>query len=186
MDDHAIISLYWARDPQAITESDARYGRYLTALSRNILASAEDAEECVNDTWLRAWNTMPPQKPARLQLFFARITRNLSLNRYKALRAEKRGGGEMDLVLEELEDCLPSAASTEDAVLAQELAALLDHFLKTLPERERFLFLRRYFYAEPIAQAAGRCRIREDHAAVLLSRTRKKLRQFLAKEGYTV
>ena len=111
MDDHKIIDLYWARSQQAIAESDRKYGTYCRTIARNILPRLEDAEECVNDTWLRAWNAMPPQRPSVLQAFFGKLTRNLSLDRWRREHAAKRGGSQIELALDELEDCL--AARTE-------------------------------------------------------------------------
>ena len=113
MEDAAIIGLYWARDERAITASDEKYGKLCRALSQNILDSREDAEECVNDTWQRAWDTMPPQRPGSLRAYLAKITRNLSIDRWRAKRAEKRGRG-MDVLLEELEESLPAAPSAEE------------------------------------------------------------------------
>ena len=141
MEDSRIIALYWQKNADAIQETNRKYGAYCFAIADNILHSREDAEECVNDTWLNAWNAMPPQKPARLRPFLAKITRNLAFNRYNARSAGKRGGGGLVLV-------------------------------------------RRYFFTEPVAEIAGRYGLTANHVMVILSRTRKKLRVHLVKEGF--
>ena len=146
MKDSQIVELYWNRDERAIRETSTRYGRYCYAIADNILHDPEDAEECVNDTWMRAWNAMPPQRPGRLRMFLAKITRNLSFDRFQARRAQKRGGGEMPLVLEELEECLPSRDDVEGEVQARELERAVSEFLRVLPERECSVFLRRSFF----------------------------------------
>ena len=183
MEDQAIIDLYWARKEQALEESDRKYGGFCRTIAYNILHSLEDSEECVNDTWLRAWNTMPPQRPGVLQAFLGRITRNLSLDRYKAARADKRGGGQRPLALEELGDCIPSAASVEEALALEELTRLLDRFLRALPERECCIFLRRYWYVDGTKEIARRYDMAEGSVKSTLYRTRQKLRAALEKEG---
>lgn len=184
MDDIQIVELYWRRDEAAIRETDARYGGYCYAVADRILHDAGEAEECVNDTWMRAWNAMPPQYPRQLRMFLARITRNLSFDRFQAKRAAKRGGGELPLVLEELEECLPGPADVEEEVQARELGRAVDRFLHTLSERECGVFLRRYFFVESTGEIAVRFGLKESHVLVILSRTRKKLRRFLEQEGY--
>lgn len=184
MKDSQIVELYWNRDERAIRETSTRYGRYCYAIADNILHDPEDAEECVNDTWMRAWNAMPPQRPGRLRMFLAKITRNLSFDRFQARRAQKRGGGEMPLVLEELEECLPSRDDVEGEVQARELERAVSEFLRVLPERECSVFLRRYFFVETVSQIGRRYGLKEGHVLVILSRTRQKLREFLRKEEY--
>ena len=132
-----IIDLYWSRDEQALLESDRKYGKLCRSVAYNILRNTEDTEECVNDTWLRAWNAIPPSRPGVLSAFFSRITRNLALDHYKAAHAEKRGGGQLPAALEELSDCIPGAAAVEDDLSFRELTRLLDSFLRELPERFR-------------------------------------------------
>lgn len=183
MEDQAIIDLYWARQEQALTESDRKYGGMCRSIAYQILQNREDTEECVNDTWLRAWNAMPPQRPGVLSAFLSRITRNLSLDRYKAARTEKRGGGQMPLALEELGDCVPAGGSVEQTVELQELTRLLDQFLRDLPERECCLFLRRYWYVDSIREIALRCDMAEGSVKSTLHRIRKKLRVYLEQEG---
>jgi len=183
MQDDQIVELYWRRDPDAIRESEAQYGRYCRAVARNILPDAQDAEECVNDTWLGAWNAMPIHRPERLAPFLAKITRSLAFNRFKAGRAEKRGGGELPLVLEELEGCVPTVPSAAQAVEDAELERMVDRFLHTLPERECSVFLRRYWYAEPLADIAGRYGMKVNAVKSSLFRSREKLRRYLEREG---
>ena len=186
MKDENIIQLYFERDERAIAESDRKYGTYCYRVADNILHSKEDSEECVNDTWLRAWDAMPPARPVCLRMFLARITRNLSFNVYKAKNAEKRGGGQASLVLEELEDCLSGSSDTEAEFLASELQSSINRFVRSLPERDGNIFIRRYFYAESLADIAQRYRMAESSVRVVLHRTRKKLRSWLEREGFIV
>ncbi len=186
MTDLQIIDLYWQRSEQAIAESDLKYGSYCFAVSNNILADALDAEECVSDTWLRAWTAIPPERPDRLKLFFAKITRNLSLDRLKVRLAQKRGGGEMNLILDELEDCVSGSVDMESEYIAKELGVCINRFVRQLPEREANLFVRRYFYGENLEMVAMQCGINAHNAAVILSRVRKKLQYHLREEGYFV
>lgn len=184
MEDRRIIDLYFARSEQAITETSNKYGNYCYTIAQNILRSPPDAEECVNDTWLRAWNSMPPQKPSRLRLFLGKITRNLSVDRFRRYSSEKRGGGETALALEELSQCADSGANPADAAEMQELEAAVGKFLTSLPDRERGIFLRRYFYVEKTAVIAKRFGLKETNVRLILSRTRQKLKEFLQKEGF--
>lgn len=184
MEDSQIIELYWQKNADAISETAKKYGAYCFTIAENILHDKEDSEECVNDTWLNAWNAIPPQRPRRLQMFLAKITRNLSLNRFNARTAEKRGGGEMALILDELADCLAGDADVEAAYEGRELEQLIRRFVQTLPERDGNVFVRRYFFIDPAAAIAKRYRLTENNVMVILSRVRKKLKQELMKEGY--
>ena len=184
MEDSQIIELYWQKNTAAISESANKYGAYCFSIADNILRNKEDSEECVNDTWLHAWNAMPPQRPNVLRMFLARITRNLSLDRFYARNAEKRGGGEIILVLDELEECLAGRTDVEAAYEGRELAQCIRHFVQMLPKRDGNVFVRRYFFTEPIAAIAARYGLTENHVMVILSRTRKKLKLELMKEGY--
>ena len=183
MDDLQIIDLYWARSESAIAETARKYGPYCRSIARNILHSEEDSEECVNDTWLKAWEAMPPRRPASLSAFLGRITRNLSLNRRKALSAEKRGGSQADLAAEELRDVLPAAGSVEKTVEDRELAAVFDRFLSQLGEEARRLFVRRYWYLSPIREIAVEYGMSESKVKMSLLRSRRKLKELLEKEG---
>lgn len=182
MEDHAIVDLYWARDPEAIRRTGEKYGNYCRAIARNILPDRRDAEECVNDAWLGAWNAMPEARPRLLAPFLGKITRNLALDRWRAGHTEKRGGGELPLVLEELAECV-SPADTLQAVEAAELEAAVNRFLRALPERECNVFLRRYWFSEPMADIARRYGMREATVRTSLFRSREKLRHHLEKEG---
>lgn len=184
MEDRQIVELYWQKNPDAISETAGKYGAYCFAIADNILHSAEDSEECVNDTWLHAWNAIPPQRPRVLRLFLARITRNLSFDRFSARTAEKRGGGEIALILDELGECLSGGTDAESVCEAKELRQCVRRFVEELPERDGNVLVRRYFFSEPVADIARRYGLTEDHVAVILSRTRRKLRAHLLKEGY--
>ena len=183
MEDHEIIELYWARQERAVEESDRKYGAYCHAIARNILGSREDAEECVWGTWLGAWNAMPPKRPNYLRLFFAKITRNLAFHRYEAARAEKRGGGNLELCLEELSGVAGTGGDPATAAEARALTEAVNAFLRKLPEREAGIFLRRYFFSESAKTIARRYGISANAVNVSLSRTRKRLRAHLGEEG---
>lgn len=184
MEDHQIIELYWQRNADAVAETANKYGAYCFAVAENILHSPEDSEECVNDTWLHTWNAIPPQRPRMLRMFLAKITRNLSFDRFHARNAKKRGGGEIALVLDELAECLGGGADTEAAYEAKELRECIRCFVRSLPEREGNVLVRRYFFAESVADIAKRYGLTENNVTVILSRARKKLKVHLLKEGY--
>lgn len=184
MEDQKIVALYWQRNQDAIRETDRKYGSYCFRVAKNLLSGFQDAEECVSDTWLGAWNSIPPQRPGCLRQYLAKLTRNLAFSRYRTLTAQKRGGGELPLVLEELSECLADETDVEGETIAKELARSVQKFLAALPEREANVFLRRYFYAEPVAEIARRYALTANHASVLLSRTRGKLKRHLTMEGY--
>lgn len=184
MDDSRIIELYFNRDEEAIAETARKYGAYCFAVAENILSDRSDSEECVNDTWLKAWNSIPPERPKVLRAFLCRITRNLALDRYAVLRAKKRGGGETELAIEELSECADGSADLFGEYARRELARSIRGFVSSLPERERAVFVARYFYMESAAQIAKRFGLSENTVAPMLSRTRKKLRDHLEKERY--
>lgn len=184
MEDSQIIELYWHKNADAISETAHKYGAYCFTIAENILHNKEDSEECVNDTWLNVWNAIPPQKPCRLQMFLAKITRNLSLNRFNARTAEKRGGGEMALVLDELADCLACETDVETAYETKELEQFIRRFVQALPERDGNVFVRRYFFIESTVTIAKQYCLTENNVMVILSRVRKKLKQELMREGY--
>jgi RNA polymerase sigma-70 factor (ECF subfamily) len=186
MDDTKIIDLYWARSENAISETATKYGKYCRTIAYNILRNNEDSEECVSDTYLRAWEAMPPQRPRRLQAFLGKITRNLSLDRYKRLSAEKRGGGEVPVALDELLECIPAENSTEKAIEDIALTESLNRFLGTLSTESRRIFLRRYWYLTPVKEIAKEYSIGESKVKMSLLRSRKELKQFLEKEGITL
>lgn len=184
MEEEQIIALFWNRNEQAITAAQDAFGSYCFSIAENILHSHEDAEECVSDTWLRAWQSIPPQRPARLRLFLGRITRNLAFDRYRARTAAKRGSGEMEAVLDELGECIASPEDVEQELDKRELQRCINDFLRGLPYRERQMFLRRYYYAEPVKDIAADFGLGSNHASVILKRTRARLLAHLKKEGY--
>jgi len=184
MNDSEIIELYWHKNTKAISASMDRYGSYCFTVANGILGDVQDSEECVNDTWLKAWNAIPPARPAILKVFFAKITRHLSFDRYKVRKSLKRGGGDMPLVLDELAECIVSESDVEGQVNAKELGRVINQFVVFLPERERNLFVRRYFFSEPAKVIAERYDMNENNVNVTLSRIRKRLRSHLSKEGY--
>ena len=184
MEDQAIIALYWSRDPRAIDHSSRKYGAYLFTVAQRILQSREDSEECVNDTWLRAWNGMPPQRPDILRMFFAKITRNLAFDRYKAAGALKRGGGTCAVALEELGECIDHETDLEDQILAEALKETVGRFVAALPPREADVFTRRYFFVEAVQDIARAYGLRPNHVSTMLRRTREKLRRYLQEEGW--
>ncbi len=180
MNDQDIIDLYFARNEQAIAETEKSYGKVCMQVSLNILESRPDAEECVNDTYLKTWNSIPPTKPSSLCAFVCRITRNLSLNRLRDLRREKRNR-ELTLSLDELEACIPAAV--EDA---EQLATLLNGFLEELDETNRVLFMGRYWYSYAIGDLAAQMGLTEKAVYMRLHKTRERLRAYLGERGYRV
>lgn len=185
MEDARIIALYFDRSQTAIEETDRKYKAYLLRVARNILSDRRDAEECINDTYLRAWDAIPPQCPDRLAAFLGKITRRLALDRYDTLTAQKRGGGQIEALLEEGRDCLPH---TEANAVADDLALkeALNCFLRALPADRRHLFVRRYWYADSIATIARDRGWTESRVKMQLSRTRQQLREFLEKESIAI
>ena len=186
MEDSRIIELYWSRDEGAIAATSEKYGAYCRSVAMNILRSAEDAEECVSDTWLGAWNSIPPKRPSVLRTFLGRITRNLSFNKYKRDRAEKRGGGEISAVLDELAECVSGSESPEQELARSELAAEINGFLGALPLKKRSIFVSRYWYAESVSDIAKRCGMSETNVSVTLNRLRAQLREHLTERGYEI
>lgn len=183
MEDSAIISLYVSRSENAISETDRKYGAYCFTIANNILSSREDSEESVNDTYLAAWNSIPPQYPNALPAFLGKITRYISLDRWKKGRAAKRGGGELPLALEELGDCVSGKESPEQSVMNRELTRCMNLFLDALPETERKVFVCRYWYLDSIDAIGKRFGFSESKVKSMLYRLREKLREKLEKEG---
>lgn len=183
MKDNEIIELYWKRNEAAITATADKYGSYCHTISYNILHNKEDAEECVNDTWLGAWKSLPPQRPNRLATYLGKITRNLSLDRFKQYNAEKRGRGQTELVLSELEDCIPAKTDVEQSVDEMALVESINQFLYAQPEQKRNIFIRRYWYLYPIRDIAETYGMGESKIASMLFRMRNELKLHLEKEG---
>lgn len=184
MNDSEIVELFFSRDEKAISAANAKYGKYCAAVAMNILKNREDSEECVNDALLKAWNSIPPEKPRNLAGFLAKITKNISLNRYNCVHAGKRGGGEIPLIYDELSECIPDSTDVERSFEQSELIDAVKEFLRTLPERKRDLFLLRYWYCLSVSEAARRVGISDNNAAVTLQRTRNKILKYLRKRGF--
>ena len=184
MEDSAILELYWRREEQAIGETAEKYGPYCGSIARQILADAQDVDECLNDTWLAAWNSIPPQRPARLSTYLGRLTRNRALDRLRALSARKRGGGEAELVLEELSECIAAPGRPEDAVEAEELGRAVNRFLATLEKTERDVFVSRCFFFRSLDELSQKTGFSRSKLKSMLFHTRKKLAKHLRKEGY--
>ena len=182
MEDSKILDLFWQRSEHAVAELSAKYGRYCSGISLQILRDPQDAEECVNDTWLHTWNAIPPSRPSLLQAYVGRITRNLSLDRWKRQNAQKRGGSQVELLLEELEDCIPAADSVQQQVEQGELARSISSFLREQPLLPRQLFIRRYWYGESIAQLAQGNHMSPSAVKTSLFRMRQKLKLRLEEE----
>lgn len=186
MDDGQIIELYCERSENAISETANKYGRYCHTIAYNILHNNEDSEECVNDTYMRAWGVMPPQRPNRLSTFLGKITRNLALNQYEKYSAEKRGSGQMPLALEELQICVPDSGSVEQAIEDAALTEIFNCFLAVLPIGTRKVFMRRYWYVSTIKEIASEYGFSESKVKMILLRARNELKHFLEKEGVTL
>lgn len=182
MEDKHILDLFWERSEQAVTEVSAKYGRYCTGIAMQILHNMLDAEECVNDTWLHAWNAIPPKRPSVLQAYLGKITRNLSLDRWKRMTAQKRGGSQVELMLEELGDCVPADDSVQQEVESKVLAQSISRFLREQPENSRYLFIRRYWYGDAISDLAQKTKFTESYVKTSLFRLRQKLKQRLEEE----
>ena len=186
MRDEEILRLYQKRSEQAITETERQYGALCGAIARNILRNRQDAEECVNDTWHHAWNSIPPEEPRSLAAYLGRITRNLALNRLQKQNRLKRGGGEMTLIWEELGEMLPDRETPEQSWERAAAKAAIERFLQGLEAQERILFLRRYWWAEPVKTAAAHCGLSPQRAKSILERLRRNLRNELEKEEITL
>lgn len=184
MDDKQIVDLYWARSETAISETEKKYGRYCHYIAYRILYNNEDAEEVVNDTYLKTWNTIPPYRPDPLKAYVGLLCNQLALDRYDEKQAAKRGGGQLPLVLEELSECIPDRSDRADISESVALRDSLNKFLWSLPKKTRNIFVRRYWYVSSIAEIAEDFSMKESSVAMLMLRTRKKLRVFLSKEGF--
>lgn len=184
MEDTEIINLYWERNDKAIQETALKYGGYCKAIAKNILGNHEDAEECVNDTYLHTWNSIPSHRPQVLATYLGKITRNLSLDRFRHRCADKRGGGEIELVLEELRECVSGGDSVVQEVEKHELVQTINGFLDALPQKKCTIFLWRYWYVVPVSEIAVRLGMSEGNVSVTLTRIRSKLKRYLKERGY--
>ena len=184
MEDKQIVELFWQRDENAISETASKYGKYLKRVSYRVLLNDEDAEECVNDTYNDAWNTIPPHRPDNLATFLGKIARRISIDNWRKRNADKRGGGELTLALDELEECVSGKESVEDDVIRRELIERINKFLYSLPKMERRIFICRYWHMESIAELSKRFGYTESKISSILFRIRNKLRTILEKEEY--
>ncbi len=184
MEDSQIVALYWDRDEAAIDHTDKKYGWYLTKIAHNILADREDARESVNDTYLAAWDSMPPHRPGVLSAYLGKLTRRISIDLFRKKSSKKRGGGEYILSLQELEGCVSNGDSTQQAVELQQLSQAIEAYLRSIGEEARNVFIGRYYYLDPVKTIAGYCHISESKTKILLHRTRQGLWEYLQKEGF--
>ena len=184
VDDSEIVRLFTERSEEAIAAAMAKYKGYCTKIAYNILYSHEDAEECVNDAFLKVWDMIPPNRPEMLSTFIGKITRNLAINRYRQTLAEKRGGGEAAVAFEELSAVISDNISIENEAERHELLCEINKFLGRLPEKKRNIFVCRYWYCDSIRDIAEQFRVSESNASVILNRTRQKLREYLKKRGF--
>lgn len=185
MDDNRIVELYWQRSNEAVSRTISKYGKYLYSISYNILRNKEDAEESVNDTYTKAWFSMPPNRPTMLGTFLGKITRRLSIDKWRQGNAKKRGSGEIPLILEELDECIASENRVEQTVELKELADVINRFVTSLPQTEQQIFVCRYWYMDTIDTICKQFRFSESKVKSMLYRTREKLRTELEKEGYS-
>lgn len=183
MEDSQIVELYWQREERAISATAVKYGRYCFTIAHNILCSNEDAEESVNDTYMAAWKAMPPHRPSILSVFLGKLTRRISLSRWRDNTRTKRGGGELPLALEELSECIPARQDVEGYVEGKELARTINAFLGTLPETERDVFVSRYWFLASVGEVSKKFGFSESKTKSMLLRTREKLRRYLREEG---
>lgn len=183
MDDKKIIDLYWKRSESAISETANKYGRYCNTIAFNILHNREDAEECVNDTYLKVWGVIPTLRPLRFSAFIGRITRNLSLNKYEYYNAKKRGQGETQVAFEELQECIAGVDNVENVIEDMLLTEKLNCFLEGLPTEKRKIFMRRYWYFSQVKDIAADYQMSESKVKMILFRTRNALKDYLEREG---
>lgn len=186
MEDEKIVSLYWQRSESAIRETEIKYDRYLTKIAQNILDNLEDSRESVNDTYLAAWNSMPPHRPAILSTYLGKITRRLSIDCFRTRYRDKRKGSQYALSLEELGDCVSAGNTTEDIINVRLLADTIGIFLRLQPEDARNAFIGRYYYLDSLKEVAAYCGMTESRCKMLLYRTRIALKEYLEKEGFCV
>lgn len=186
MDDKDIISLFQKRSEAAIQETAKKYGKYCHYIAYHILYNEQDSEECVNDTYFKAWETIPPKRPNKLSAYLGKITRNLALNKWDYYTADKRGRGQMPIILEEMQECVPVEDVVEQMVDEMHFVMLFNRFLASLPKQKRIIFMRRYWYMSSIKEICADFRMSESKVKMLLLRLRKDLRDFLEKEGVSI
>lgn len=182
MEDSKIIELYFMRNEEAIFETSEKYSPYCSAIAKNILHNELDEEECLSDTWLCAWNNIPPTVPNCFRVFLGKITRNISLNLFRKKNTAKRKG--ILEPIDELSECVSAKTTLEEEIDAKSLSEYLDSFIRNLPEEKRYVFIRRYWYGDSLSDIAEKAKINETRVKNILSRLRKKLREELEKEGF--
>ena len=186
MEDCEIVEMYWDRNENAITETDRKYGKYCRKIAFSIVTNKEDMEECVNDTYLQTWNSLPPQRPEKLSTYLGKICRNISINLYEKLTAEKRGGNETDACLDELGELIGSSSEVEERLDLTVLTDLINKFLKKCEKQARTVFVQRYWYMMSVKEIAKENRMSDSNVKMTLSRTRDKLKVYLEEEGYCI
>ena len=186
MEDFEIVEMYWDRNENAITETDRKYGKYCRKIAFSIVTNKEDMEECVNDTYLQTWNSLPPQRPERLSTYLGKICRNISINLYEKLTAEKRGGNETDACLDELSELIGGSSEVEEQLDLTVLTDLINKFLKRCEKQARTVFVQRYWYMMSVKEIAKENRMSDSNVKMTLSRTREKLKLYLEEEGYSI
>lgn len=184
MEDSEIVQLFWDRKEAALSAVEKKHGKRCIAVAENILNSREDAEDCVNESYLKLWNLIPPNRPQVLGSFLCKIVRYTAITMLRARNTHKRGGGKISLVFEELEECIPDRGSVEGAYESKEIISRVNYFLRQIPEESRRIFVLRYWYCCELSEIAGRFGMRKNTVSVILNRTRKRLREYLEKEGY--
>ena len=186
MEDFEIVELYWDRNENAITQTDRKYGKYCRKIAFSIVNDREDMEECVNDTYLQTWNSLPPQRPERLSTYLGKICRNISINLYEKLTAEKRGGNETDACLDELSELIGGSSEVEEQLDLTVLTDLINKFLRRCEKQARTVFVQRYWYMMSVKEIAKENRMSDSNVKMTLSRTRDKLKVYLEEEGYCI
>lgn len=184
MTETEIVNLYWQRSERAIEESDKKYGKYCFAIAFGVLGDGGEADESVNDTWFAGWNSMPPKRPDSLKAYFGKLCRHISISRLRKRKSLKRGGGEAAIAIEELEECIPASFDVQQRLELRELEEQLNTFLSVLKENERNIFVARYWYALSVSDIALKFQMKENSVKTSLFRSRKKLSDFLEREGY--
>ena len=184
MEDNEIIQLYFERNEEAIKATADKYGPYCNSIAYHILNTWEDAEECVTDTYLKAWNSIPPNRPSVLRLFLGKITRNLAFDLYKKMNADKRGGGQIAMVLDEVAGCVSGGSEPDKEFDRKQMQDAINSFLGSLSKEKCALFVRRYWYSESISEIAERYCMSENHVSVSLYRLRKKFHDYLIERGF--
>ncbi len=186
LNDNTIVELYWERDERAIQETDKKYGKYLYAISYNILRNNLDSEECINDTYLSTWNRIPPTRPTMLQRFLSKITRDISVDKYRKTRAMHRVPSELTASLDELEECIEGTLIEQEIQMVSKISGILNVYLRGLSHRSRFIFICRYYYADPVQFIAKMLDLSVQTVYRELAKMRSELRKALAKEGIVI